>query len=91
MALPEDLKPLKPLLDDYRQALGLAFDINDEKGSRFFRSSLVQSVFYSLFAARILWDKETGDDAVFEIEDAHKYLPIPFSTLCCTIFVTRQG
>ena len=33
-ALPEDLKPLKPLLDDYRQALGLAFDIDDEKGAR---------------------------------------------------------
>jgi hypothetical protein len=29
--LPDDLKPVKPLLDDYRQALGLAFDIDDEK------------------------------------------------------------
>lgn len=58
--LPEDLKPLKPLLDDYRQALGLAFDIDDEKGARFFRSSLVQSIFYSLFAAWILWDKDTA-------------------------------
>jgi hypothetical protein len=44
-AIPDDLKPLKPLLDDYRQALGLAFDIDDEKGARFFRSSLVQSIF----------------------------------------------
>jgi hypothetical protein len=77
-ALPDDLKPLKPLLDDYKQALGLAFDLDDEKGVRFFRSSLVQSVFYSLFAAWILWDKDTVDDAIFEIDDAHKYLPIPF-------------
>jgi hypothetical protein len=77
-ALPDDLKPLKPLLDDYKQALGLAFDLDDEKGVRFFRSSLVQSVFYSLFAAWILWDKDTGDDATFEIDDAHRYLPIPF-------------
>jgi hypothetical protein len=77
-ALPDDLKPVKPLLDDYRQALGLSFDIDDEKGARFFRSSLVQSIFYALFAAWILWDKEAGADAVFEVEDAHQYLPIPF-------------
>lgn len=76
--LPEDLKPVKPLLDDYRQALGLVFDIDDEKGARFFRSSLVQSIFYALFAAWILWDKEAPADAVFEVEDAHRYLPIPF-------------
>lgn len=77
-ALPEDLKPLKPLLDDYRQALGLAFDIDDEKGARFFRSSLVQSIVYALFAAWILWDKEASADVVFDIDDAHKFLPIPF-------------
>ena len=77
-ALPEDLKPLKPLLDDYRQALGLAFDIDDEKGARFFRSSLVQSVVYALFAAWILWDKEAEEAAIFDIDDAHSFLPIPF-------------
>lgn len=77
-ALPDDLKPLKPLLDDYHQALGLAFDVDDEKGARFFRSSLVQSVFYALFAAWILWDKQADKDAVFEIDDAHNFLPIPF-------------
>ena len=70
-AMPDDLKPVKPLLDDYRQALGLAFDIDDEKGARFFRSSLVQSIFYALFAAWILWDKEAGADIAFEVEDAH--------------------
>ena len=77
-ALPEDLKPLKPLLDDYHHALGLAFDVDDEKGARFFRSSLVQSVFYSLFAAWILWDKEADAEATFDIDDAHSFLPIPF-------------
>ncbi|WP_428393409.1 type ISP restriction/modification enzyme [Lichenicoccus sp.] len=76
--LPDDLKPLKPLLDDYRQALGLAFDVDDEKGARFFRSSLVQSVFYALFAAWILWDKKAKADASFDIDDAHSFLPIPF-------------
>ena len=76
--LPEDLRPVRPLLDDYRQALGLAFDVDDEKGDRFFRSSLVQTAFYSLFAAWVLWDKTAKVDASFEIEDAHAYLPIPF-------------
>jgi hypothetical protein len=77
-ALPDDLRPVKPLLDDYRQALGLAFDVDDEKGARFFRSSLVQSIFYALFAAWILWDKEAAADGTFELDDAHQYLPIPF-------------
>lgn len=76
--LPEDLKPVKPLLDDYHQALGLSFNIDDEKGNRFFRSSLVQTAFYSLFAAWVLWDKVANTDARFEIDDAHAYLPIPF-------------
>ncbi|HKG79274.1 MAG TPA: hypothetical protein VKA78_07640 [Pyrinomonadaceae bacterium] len=77
-ALPEDLTAIALLLDDYRQALGLAFDISDEKGDRFFRSSLVQTAFYSLFAAWILWDREAEEETRFEIDDAHKYLPIPF-------------
>ena len=77
-ALPADLKPVKPLLDDYRQALGLSFDIDDEKGDRFFRSSLVQTAFYSLFAAWVLWDRAADASARFEIDDAHAYLPIPF-------------
>jgi len=76
--LPEDLRPVRPLLDDYRQALGLAFDIDDERGDRFFRSSLVQTAFYSLFAAWVLWDKDADATVRFEIDDAHAYLPIPF-------------
>ncbi len=76
--LPDDLKSVKPLLDDYRQALGLSFNIDDEKGDRFFRSSLVQTAFYSLFAAWVLWDREAELSVRFEIDDAHNYLPIPF-------------
>jgi Type ISP C-terminal specificity domain/N-6 DNA Methylase len=90
--LPEDLKVVKPLLEDYRQALGLSFNIDDEKGDRFFRSSLVQTAFYSLFAAWVLWDKSKEEERLkaiaegrplpaetrFEIDDAHSYLPIPF-------------
>jgi hypothetical protein len=77
-ALPGDLRSVRPLLDDYRQALGLAFNVDDERGDRFFRSSLVQTAFYSLFAAWVLWDKAADTNARFEIDDAHAYLPIPF-------------
>ena len=76
-ALPADLKPVAPLLDDYRYALGLSFDIDDEKGDRFFRSSLIQTAFYSLFAAWILWDR-TEELHAFDLEKAQAHLRIPF-------------
>lgn len=38
----------------------------------------MQSVFYALFAAWILWDKKADVDAVFDVDDAHSFLPIPF-------------
>jgi hypothetical protein len=39
---------------------------------------LVQTAFYSLFAAWVLWDKKADVSSKFEIDDAHAYLPIPF-------------
>ncbi|MFM9997041.1 MAG: N-6 DNA methylase [Phycisphaerales bacterium] len=44
---------LKPLQDAFERALGLTF--TDEQGMRFFRSSLVQTLFYGLFSAWMLW------------------------------------
>jgi predicted helicase len=85
--LPDDLSPVKPLLDDYTHALGLSFDIDDEKGDRFFRSSLVQTAFYSLFAAWTLWmhkpsngakTKKNGKPQRFDLEIAQQFLRIPF-------------
>ena len=75
--LPADLSPVAPLLDDYRQALGLSFDITDQRGDRLFRSSLIQTAFYSLFAAWILWDR-TKEAAPFDLEKAQSHLRIPF-------------
>ena len=75
--LPADLRPVAPLLADYRQALGLSFDIDDEKGDRFFRSSLIQTAFYSLFAAWVLWDRTNGEEP-FDLEKAQAHLRIPF-------------
>lgn len=76
-ALPDDLKAVESLLDDYRQALGLSFDIADEKGDRFFRSSLIQTAFYSLFAAWVLWDRSGAKEA-FDLDTAQSHLHIPF-------------
>ena len=90
--MPEDLRPVKPLLDDYRQALGLAFAIDDEKGANFFRSSLVQSIFYALFAAWILWDKEAAaGNALLRWRTPINICRFPSLTLCCTIFDIRLG
>ena len=76
-SLPNDLRAVAPLLNDYRQALGLSFDIDDAKGDRFFRSSLIQTAFYSLFAAWVLWNRG-HDEESFDLEKAQDHLRIPF-------------
>ena len=38
------------------EALGIRFE--DERGERFFRSTLVQTLFYGVFAAWVLWSRE---------------------------------
>jgi hypothetical protein len=49
----QDVTALTPLRQAMEQALGLHFD--DEKGEAFFRSSLVQTLFYGLFSGWMLW------------------------------------
>jgi hypothetical protein len=44
---------LKPIRDAIEQALGMSFESED--GGRFFRSTLVQTLFYGVFAAWVLW------------------------------------
>lgn len=44
---------LKPLQDAFERTLGLTF--TGEQGVQFFRSSLVQTLFYGLFSAWMLW------------------------------------
>ena len=39
------------------EALGVRFE--DEKGTAFFRSSLVQTLFYGVFSAWVLWSRQT--------------------------------
>lgn len=75
--LPADLRGLDTLLEDYRDALGLSFNLDDDEGREFFRSTLIQTAFYGLFAAWALWQRD-GDTADFSWDRINRYLRIPF-------------
>ncbi|WP_063825596.1 type ISP restriction/modification enzyme [Mesorhizobium amorphae] len=76
-ALPRDLRGLESLLEDYKDALGLSFDLDDDEGREFFRSTLIQTAFYGLFAAWALWQREQ-DGTSFGWDRINRYLRIPF-------------
>jgi hypothetical protein len=60
------------------EALGLSF--SGEKGEHFFRSTLVQTLFYGLFAAWVFWAEHhppTDAGARFRWREAAGYLHIP--------------
>jgi N-6 DNA Methylase len=51
-----ELPALNSVRQALEQALGLKFE--GEKGEHFFRSSLVQTLFYGVFSAWVLWSKQ---------------------------------
>ena len=53
----KDLPALAGLRAALEEALGLKFE--GDKGDHFFRSTLVQTLFYGVFAAWVLWHKKT--------------------------------
>ena len=73
--LPERFDSVRGLLHDYRLALGLSFEA--EVGADFFRSSLIQTAYYALFAGWTLWHR-AADGTPFEWERIDRYLRIPF-------------
>lgn len=60
------LKELEDVRKALEEALGLKFesetasDKENKKGRHFFRSTLVQTLFYGLFSAWVLWSREPG-------------------------------
>lgn len=65
---------------ELEDALGLKFE--GEKGDHFFRSTLVQTLFYGVFAAWVVWSKERAVTAAgaagrFEWELASRTLSVP--------------
>jgi hypothetical protein len=58
------------------EALGMKFE--GEKGEHFFRSTLVQTLFYGIFSAWVLWAKQQpGRTARFEWGLADRHLNVP--------------
>ena len=60
------------------EALGIKFE--DEKGEHFFRSTLVQTLFYGVFSAWVLWTREhppSDTKARFDWRTAAFYLLVP--------------
>ena len=52
-----DAPSLKAVRSALEEALGVRFE--GEKGARFFHSTLVQTLFYGVFSARVLWAQQT--------------------------------
>lgn len=67
---------IRGLADDFGAALGITFE--GEEGEEFFRSSLVQTVYYGLFAGWLLWTRSRATGEEFRWGDLAKYLRIPF-------------
>jgi N-6 DNA Methylase len=63
------------LAEDFGKALGVTFE--GPEGEEFFRSSLIQTVFYGLFAGWTLWVR-SGREKQFQWQDLGEYLKIPF-------------
>ena len=78
-SLPEQFtSAVSSLRDDFANGLGISFD--GEEGEHFFRSSLIQTVYYGLFAGWLLhsneWRPTPGDD--YDWRRTGEYLRIPF-------------
>jgi hypothetical protein len=73
-----DLPALANTRAALEEALGMSF--SGEKGDHFFRSTLVQTLFYGLFAAWVFWaehHEHTDATARFRWREAAGYLHIP--------------
>lgn len=71
------LRGLSIVRSALEESLGLRFE--GEKGDHFFHSTLVQTLFYGVFSAWVLWCKRrpVGDDAQFEWQTAIWTLRVP--------------
>ncbi len=71
-----DLPTLAAVRAALQESLGMTFE--GDRGDHFFRSTLVQTLFYGIFSAWVLWSRggpRPGE--VFDWEKASKYLHVP--------------
>ena len=77
----QDLPALASLRSQLEESLGLKFE--GEKGDHFFRSTLVQTLFYGMFASWVLWARDMDHteqipwDRRFQWETATATLHVP--------------
>jgi len=73
----KELPALQAVRSAMEDALGMKFTA--EKGEHFFRSSLVQTLFYGVFSAWVRWHKDNpGPKAKFDWRTAEWSLHVPF-------------
>ncbi len=73
-----DLPALTEVRSALEDALGIKFE--GERGEHFFRSTLVQTLFYGIFSAWVLWSKQRASsdhDAYFSWREAVWFLHVP--------------
>ncbi|HMQ32468.1 MAG TPA: N-6 DNA methylase [Chloroflexaceae bacterium] len=70
------LPALRQVRAALEQALGISFDA--QRGDHFFRSTLIQTLFYGVFSAWVLWHHEDPERAdTFDWRLAQYYLHVP--------------
>jgi hypothetical protein len=71
------LPTLEAVRAAFEEALGIRFE--GEKGDHFFRSSLVQTLFYGIFSGWVLWSREhpPTDETPFDWQKASWHLKVP--------------
>lgn len=70
----KDGKALAPLRSALEATLGIKFD--GDKGEHFFRSTLIQTLFYGIFSAWVVWSKGAGGGK-FDWRSAGYVLTVP--------------
>ena len=70
-----DASSLKALRSALEEALGMRFE--GGKGERFFRSTLVQTLFYGVFSAWVLWARQAPPNQQFDWRTAGWHLRAP--------------
>ncbi|MBI4324422.1 MAG: DNA methyltransferase, partial [Chloroflexi bacterium] len=74
--LAADLPALTAVRSALEEALGMKFE--QEKGEHFFRSTLVQTLFYGIFSAWVLWARQTPPPVgAFDWRTAVWHLRVP--------------
>lgn len=71
----KNLDALQSLRKTMEEALGITF--REEDGERFFRSTLIQTLFYGVFSAWVLWSKKHPENDNFDWRTAVWELKVP--------------